>query len=176
MQHQKSNDKKRIIVIFAGIVLLAIITVLILFFAGVILKSELTVGNDIVSEDVSEFYYTYSTSTYPPEYQRYYFYTENGKHMFYHEQREGKTWPLTEEHITVSGRMELSDSEWAQFFGYLQGGKVKKREKYSCSGSSGPWMYLYRQNDRSKYQQFYFASYDKQVSFEDFCLKLKEAC
>lgn len=76
-----------------------------------------------VREDVfQEFYYTYATTVYPPEFRRYRIYTENGKKLFYHETREGDTVFLTEEDITVSGEMELTPAEWETLWGCLSGG------------------------------------------------------
>ena len=72
---------------------------------------ERVVGVDIAAEDITEFFYTYSSSTYPPDYQRYRLYKENGIYKFYHEKREGQDWPLTEAHITISGSVELSEEE-----------------------------------------------------------------
>ena len=42
-------------------------------------SSDKTVGIDVPFEDISDFYYTYDASTAPPHYQRYRFYTEDGK-------------------------------------------------------------------------------------------------
>ena len=41
-------------------------------------SGEKTVGRDIKIDDITEFYYTYSSSTNPPDYQRYRFYVEDG--------------------------------------------------------------------------------------------------
>ena len=48
---------------------------------------ERVVGADIAAEDITEFFYTYSSSTYPPDYQRYRLYKENGKYKFNHQKR-----------------------------------------------------------------------------------------
>lgn len=133
------------------------------------------VGKNISIGDVTEFYYTYSTSTFPPDYQRYRFYVEDGKYFFYHEKREGEHWPLRETDKTVFGTVELSEAEWSTFFDYLKGGVVKKRTESTECGSSGPWLYLYWKGDRSKYQEFSFESFDKKISFEEFCIKLKQS-
>ena len=66
-----------------------------------------TVGTDVKMPDITEFYFTYSSSTYPPEFQRYRFLVKNGAHLFHHEKREGNHWPLTEKDITVTGTKEL---------------------------------------------------------------------
>ena len=70
-----------------------------------------TIGANIAAEDITQFYYTLSSSTCPPHRQRYHFYTENGKYFFYHETRAGHAWPLTEENITRFGTVELSPEQ-----------------------------------------------------------------
>ena len=50
-----------------------------------LVSGKKTVGKDILSDDITDFYYTYDTSTYPPEFQRYRFYAEDGRYYFYHE-------------------------------------------------------------------------------------------
>ena len=83
-----------------------------------------TVGREIRESDITEFYYTLSGSTYPPYYQRYRFYIENGQLWFYHEKREGNRWPLQEEDITVSGKKALSADEKKTWYQCLEGGTV----------------------------------------------------
>ena len=129
------------------------------------------VGTDVLIGDVTEFYYTLSASTDPPFYQRYRFYTENGAYMFYHETREGGGWPQTEEDITVSGAVRLTEDAWRAFFGYLAGGTVKPREESLDDGDSGPWMYLYWTGDQEEYA---FPSLDARLAFEAFCQSLAE--
>ena len=138
-------------------------------------KGVMTVGDDIAAEDITQFYYTYSSSTNPPKYQRYRFYAEDGAHWFYHEKREGRHWPLTEADITASGSVKLSDEQWAAFFDLVKGGKVEKRKEHLESGSSGPWLFLYWNGDRSKYQEFSFPSWGARKSFEEYCVRLKDA-
>ena len=138
-------------------------------------NGDLVVGTDIVIEDITQFYYTYATSTYPPKYQRYRFYIKDGKYFFYHEKREGNHFPLGEADITVSGSIELSGEQWAAFFGHLKGGAVEKRKERTESGGSGPWLFLYWKGDRSKYQEFSFVSKGTQISFEELCAKLKNS-
>ena len=75
------------------------------------LSGDMTVGSDIPFEDITDFYYTYDASTAPPHYQRYRLYVEDGKHYFYHETREGGGWPQTEEEITCSGTVELTEEQ-----------------------------------------------------------------
>ncbi|MBQ2031659.1 MAG: hypothetical protein II483_05600, partial [Lachnospiraceae bacterium] len=140
-----------------------------------LLKKEFVVGKDIAKEDILQFYYTYDSSTYPPEFQRYRFYTEGGKLLFYHEKREGDHWPLAESDATVTGTRELSAAEWDTMFSLLCGGTVRAREEHLESGGRGPWLFLYWKGDRGKIQEFTFASYEKQREFEAFCVALKGA-
>ena len=167
-------------IVAAGICCVIVILA-VLFLTGTIggssmgKKDVFVVGTDIALADVTEFYYTYATSTYPPEYQRYHFFVEEGQCLFYHEQREGYAWPLTEEHITVSGRVQLSEKEWAEFFDLLKSGSVKSREESIESGGSGPWLYLYWNGDDSNYQEFSFASPIAEDAFEEHCIMLKNS-
>ncbi|MBO4686022.1 MAG: hypothetical protein J5628_05150 [Lachnospiraceae bacterium] len=138
-----------------------------------LLKKEFVVGKDIAKEDILQFYFTYDSSTYPPEFQRYRFYTEGGKLLFYHEKREGDHWPLSESDATVTGTRELSAAEWDTMFSFLCGGTARAREEHLESGGRGPWLFLYWKGDRGKIQEFTFASYEKQREFEAFCVALK---
>ena len=132
------------------------------------------VGKDIKQEDITDFYYTVDGSSYPPFFQRFRFYVEEGKHLFYHEKREGDHWPLRESDKTEYGVLNLNDDEWAAFFDYLINGTVKARTEEVIDGASGPWMYLYWKNDKAKYQEFGFESYGKRIEFEEFCETLKK--
>jgi len=138
-----------------------------------LLKKEFVVGKDIAKEDILQFYFTYDSSTYPPEFQRYRFYTEGGKLLFYQEKREGDHWPLSESDATVTGTKELSAEEWDTMFSLLCGGTARAREEHLESGGRGPWLFLYWKGDRGKIQEFTFASYEKQREFEAFCVALK---
>ena len=141
---------------------------------GITGKNYFTVGKDITSGDITDFYYTYENINYNAKYQRYRFYLEDGKYMFFHETREriDDYGPATEADTTLSGNVELTDGQWEEFFDILKGGKVCAREDTAESGDSGPWLYLYWKNDRSNYQQYSFESYEKQLSFEKYCLEL----
>ena len=155
-----------------------IVIFLVLYWTGVIgggsmFRAEKVVGKDIELSKVQQFYYTYSTSTNPPDYQRYRIYLEDGKYWFYHEQREGDHWPLTEDDITVSGTKELSLMEREAFFDLLSGGRVIKRELDITDGKAGPWLYLYWDGDKGEWQQFSFAKPAMVQQFEEFCEKLK---
>ena len=132
------------------------------------------VGKDIVLEDITEFYFTISTSTCPAYYQRYRFYTENGKYRMFHETRRGEAWPLTEEYTTQSGTVKLTDEQWNEFYEFLKDGKVTARSENLEDGASGPWMYLYWPGDAGDYQEFSFAQPGRKLSFEEFCESLRD--
>ena len=134
---------------------------------------ERVLWKDISTGDFTEFYYTVSSSTYPPEFQRYRFYSENGEVYFYHETREGDHWPLTEADVTVSGTLKLSDEQKTAFFAALEGGTVTARDESADSGGSGPWLYIYWNGDKAKYQKYSFADYGAQSKFLELCLELK---
>ena len=138
-----------------------------------LLNSTKTVGKNIKEDDFNEFYYTYSTTVNPPEFQRYRIYTENGKRMFYHEKREGDRVFLTEEDITVAGSKELSPEEWKTFWNLISEGTVKNRREKITAGGAGPWLYLYWNGDKDKCQEFTFADFEKKTEFEEFCVGLK---
>ena len=134
----------------------------------------MVVGEKIKIDDITEFYYTYASSTFPPDYLRYRFFVENGTYWFHYEVREGEHWPLTEEDITVSVDVELSQKQWQEFFDLIKGGSVTKREESADAGDAGPWMYIYWKKDKSKYQVYEFKSYASQKAFEKYCEKLAE--
>ena len=137
-------------------------------------KSELAVGADIAFDAITDFYYTYESSTFPPEYQRYRFYLEDGRRCFFHETREGDSFPLTEADATQRGTLELTADEWAEFCACIAGGTVKRREESIVDGDAGPWMYLYWTGDKGEYQEYSFASYGAQLEFEAMCEALRE--
>ena len=159
-------------------VLIVLSAVLVLLAAAVgfnLLRSgEMTVGKKISVEDITEFYYTEASSTNPPNYQRYRFYVDNGKYMFYREKREGNSFPLTEKDISSTDTKELSEQEWSAFCNCITGGKVSRRTENTESGNSGPWTYLYWKGDRSKYQEYEFESPEKAAEFEELCKELSE--
>ena len=78
---------------------------------GLFGRRTAVVGKDVAPEDISEFYFTYDASTYPPEFQRYRLFKKDGRVFFYHEKREGDHWPLREEDATVTGTTELSEEQ-----------------------------------------------------------------
>ena len=139
-----------------------------------LLNKDKIVGTDIVYDDITDFYYTEENINFDAYYQRYRIYVENGKHMFFHETRERKNeyGPCTEDDTTLIGSIELSDDQWVQFCDLVKGGKVRAREDSADSGGTGPWLFLYWKNDKSKYQQFAFESYGRETEFEKYCVSL----
>ena len=135
---------------------------------------DMVVGTDIDPDAVTDFYYTYDASTAPPHYQRYRFYVEDGRRLFYHETREGGGWPQTEADITASGTAALTDAQWETFVGLLLGGTAKRREESLTDGDAGPWLYLYWTGGEKEGREFTFESREKGAAFEDFCAALKE--
>lgn len=154
-------------------IIIIVFSIVAIFVLGWVLSNNpKIVGKTIKESDFKEFYYTYSSTTNPPEFQRYRIYIENGKRMFYHEKREGDNVFLTEEDITVSGKTELTSKEWEEFWNCIVGGTVENRQEDTSSGGSGPWLYLYWNGDKDKCQQFTFADLEKKVKFEEFCVGL----
>lgn len=142
---------------------------------GVILfGNKKTVGKDIMAEDITDFYYTEENINFDAYYQRYRFFVEGEKHMFFHETRErkGKYGPCTEKDTTKSGTVELTDEQWRVFYDTVSGGTVSAREDSAEAGGSGPWFFLYWKNDRSKYQKFSFESTGKEKAFLELCLSM----
>ena len=135
---------------------------------------EMRVGTEIPFDAVSDFYYTYASSTFPPEYQRYRFYRESGKCFFYHETREGAHWPLGEEDATLTGTLELSQAEWDAFCSLLRDGAARVRQEHLESGDAGPWLYIYWTGGEKEGREFTFAS-GAPFDFEEFCEKLRES-
>ena len=131
------------------------------------------VGTDIDFADITDFYYTYDASTNPPFFQRYRLYVEDGRTLFYHETRENGGWPQTEEDITVSGTVELSEAQVEAFRACLEGGTVRPREESLDTGDAGPWLFLYWTGDRGENQAFTFPSWEAQTRFEALCADLR---
>lgn len=144
------------------------------FFSDLFGKKERVVGTDIKVEAIQEFYYTISSSTNPPEFQRYRIKLEKGQASFYHEKREGDHWPLRESDITVHGTVALTAEQLNSFLATLNQGIVTKRVETPAGGGRGPYLYLYWQGDEGKYQVFTFADYSKRQAFEKLCLELKQ--
>ena len=133
-------------------------------WTGEIVTSE--DDGDILFEGFTDFYYTYDASTSPPYYQRYRFYEEDREFYFYHETREGGGWPQTEEDITSSGTVKLTEDDRRTFFSYLEGGTIEEPELNDETGDAGPWTYIYRGNGQEEY---IFPSYAARIAFEEYC-------
>ena len=133
------------------------------------------VGEHIAKDSVTDFYFTVSTSTFPPHYQRYRFYIEDSAYRFFHETREGDHFPLTEADATDFGTVTLSAEQWDAFLDCIAGGRVIARQEHLDSGDAGPWLYLYWTGDKGSIQEFSFASYDALLSFETLCETLCSA-
>lgn len=137
-------------------------------------SAEAVVGQDIAEGDISDFYYTYDESFYPPFYLRYRFYIEDGKKMFFNETRQGGGWPQTEKDVVAHGVKELTDSEWTAFFECIRGGRVNGRSEELLDGDDGPWMYIYWTGDEGSVQEFSFASLGQRIAFEQMCSDLAQ--
>ena len=164
---KKERNKKMKTLIVSAVLLVAVIAV-----AGVIIAKVSGTRTVPVSTDntaLSELYFTRASSTYPPYYQRYKIHLKDGRYMLYHEKREGERFPLTEEDITVSGDIELSEKELSALFACLEGGKAKKPADTAESGGDGPWVYIYYEKDPKKQLEFSFASPEKEAEFEKLC-------
>lgn len=138
---------------------------------------ETVTDRKIAAGDITEFYYTRSNINFNAFYQRYRFYVEDGRRLFYHETREkpGEYGPATEDDITASGTVELSDEEWNEFLAFLKDGRVSARTDSAESGGSGPWMFIYWKKDKGKFQVFDFPSASEKLEFEEFCAELAGA-
>ncbi len=133
-----------------------------------------TVGAEISAEDIAEFFYTYDWVGYNAFYQRYHFYVEDGKRLFFHETRgteDGYGWN-TEDDVVSIGTRALSEEEWAAFLDCLKGGDVTGESEEPLDGDSGPWMYLRRNGDESALQAFRFRSSGDQSAFVELCGRL----
>ncbi len=130
-----------------------------------------TVGTEISADDITEFCYTYDWIGYNAHYQRYRFYIEDGRHLFFHETRgvENDYGWNTEDDVTSIGTKALSEEEWAALLELLKGGTATSRSDEVLDGDSGPWMFLRWAGDESTDQEFRFPSLGRQAAFEDFC-------
>lgn len=139
-------------------------------------EGKIIVGREVLIEDVTDFYYTYDYIGYNAYYQRYRFYVENGKYMFFHETREVEDdyGPATEKNTTLKGTYQLTDEEWHAFFSLLVEGRVKDRTESLETDDEGTWYYLYWKGDNGTCQEFSFASDEGEEDFIDFCEELVE--
>ncbi len=154
--------------------ILTVFLFLLLCGSAVSANADYTAGKEIAIEDISEFYYTIDASIYPPMYVRYQFSLKDGKKWFFHESRQGREWPQTEEDIVASGTVEVTEEEWAEFFNCLRGGTVQARSDELTDGDEGPWMYLYWTGDEGIFQEFRFASLAERIAFEELCSRLAQ--
>ncbi len=134
-----------------------------------------TADTKVNENNFREFFYTYSNINYNAFYQRYHFYNEEGRHMFFHERREVENdyGPAGEKDITLTGAFELTEEEWTEFFEYLSDGSAEERSDSAETGDAGPWLYLYLGDD-TEGLEFSFSSIDRLKSFEEFCRTLAE--
>ena len=161
--------KENLILIICGIVaVILIIIILFLIFGG---KKEFVVGKDIEKEEINEFYYTYATTTNPPEYLRYHFFIHEDKYKLFYELRKGDHLPLLEKDAVESKVIELSDDEWTSLYNYLENGIVTKRKEDTETGNSLS-LFLYWKDDGSKYQEYNFENGNTRIQFEEFCASL----
>ena len=121
-------------------------------------------------ENITDFYYTLDSSTAIPYYQRYHFYRQDDACFFYHETREGGSWPQTEENITARGTVQLTEEDWQTFCGLLDGGTICMPEADPVDGDAGPWTYIYRGHGQEEY---IFPDYGARLVFEEYCEGLK---
>ena len=138
-------------------------------------QREYLVGSDVLKERIREFYYTLSSSAYPPRYQRFRFFMEDGRYLFYHESRAGNHFPLREKDVTASGTRELRATEWDELYSCLENGTVRARREHLESGGAGPWLYLYWDGDAGRVQEYTFASHEKRKRFEAWCEALAKS-
>lgn len=139
-------------------------------------EKEMIVGSDITEDDINDFYYTIENINYDAYYLRYRFYNEDGKHMFFFEERKRPDdyGPATEEDTTATAGFELSDEEWSKFFDIISGGKIQARKDDPEDGGRGPWTYLYWKGDKDTYQKYSFRSQSSRSAFEELCGSLAE--
>ena len=133
-----------------------------------------TAGKDIKEQDITDFYWTESDSTYPSYYQRYRLYTENGQHYFHHEYAVGFSFDLTENDFVESGTKELNDTEWQSFYELIEGGTVTKISDNASAGYDKT-IRMYWTNDKGNIREFSFENNEKAFEFEQKCKDMKKA-
>lgn len=133
---------------------------------------EVELSDETGMDEIVDFYHTYEWDGFNAEYQRYRFYVEDGRHMFFHETRKvhNTYGPATEKDVTAKGTRELTEEEWRNFLAFLDCGKLSKPEESVLDGDSGPWLYAYRQEKNGVVRYaFDFTPRDGLLAFEDFC-------
>ena len=164
----KLENKLKIILIcvIASVILVGIVFTLIFGIGG---NRKMIVGKDVKIADITEFFYTCSSSSYPPSFFRYHFSIEDDKYMYHYEKREGKSWPLSEENITDSVSVELSHEDWEKFFDCLDGGILTKRSENISDGGKSKDIFMYCKGELSNYQEFSFETHSKEKVFDELC-------
>ena len=152
----------------AGALLLALLVLLACRGA----PADTAAGPDVAPEDIADFYYTVDSSAWPPRYQRYRFYMEDGQPRFFHDTRQGEDWPLTEADSVYSGTVALTRDQWAAFLDCLRDGRALPREEHTETGDEGPWTYLYPASGPAEGLAFSFASPGRRADFEALCREL----
>ena len=139
-------------------------------------KGSIIVGEDIKEDDIGEFYYTIENINLDAYYIRYRFYTDDGKHMFFFEERlrPDDYGPTTEKDTIAKTEFEISNKVWLSFYDTITGGTVCERDDDPEDGDNGPWTYLYWSGDGDKYQKYSFGSQSSRKEFEQLCEKLVE--
>lgn len=135
-------------------------------------RKKWIVSKHIKLKDINEFYFTLASSTNPSAFLRYHFYLSEGRYWLLVDKREGDHWPLTEDDRCSFKITNISDDNWNQMLALLENGVVTKRKEDTTTGSSGPWMYLYYNGDKSENQQFEFVAVERQKEFVLLCEKL----
>ena len=132
---------------------------------------------DLRLEEVVDFYYTYNCVGYNAKYQRYRFYIEDGKYMFFYETRgteDDYGWN-TEDDIITSGTVELTAEDWTTFLGFLENGSVREPEESLEDGDAGPWMFIYYPGEGDPVRMEYlFATPGDRTAFEEYCAALAQ--
>jgi len=177
------------VIIGLGCACAAVLAVIVLVFTGVIgnygettvdssdeeeyqvVKKGKVVGKNIKEDKIEEFYYTYSTSTNPAFYQRYYFHKVDEKWLFFHETREGSAFPLTEEYTTAKGETEITEEQYLRFYACIEKGVVTARKDNVNSGNDLSF-FLYWKGDKGKNQVFEFENQGKEQVFVKLCEEL----
>jgi len=135
-----------------------------------------TVGKDITSADITEFFYTEENINFNAYYLRYRFFIRDGKKYFFYDERkrDGEYGPAAEADRIMYGYYEIPDDTWNEFYETIKDGTVVKRTVSTASGDSGPWTYLYWSGDKGKIQEYSFASQQAEDSFLEICRRLAE--
>lgn len=169
----KSYEKRRrrkLLVRF-GILLIAFA---VLLTSALFANRPKQIGKHIAPHSILSFTYTYSSSVNPPSYLRYHFSAEDGTPIFDCERRQGGHWPLTEEDVSFSRSLILTQTQWQQVLSCLEGGLVARRTEQITSGYAGPWTYITYHGDKGTDQVFSFADFGQKTAFEQLCAQFEQ--